>query len=1055
MLTIKDHSGMTLLALEPGRGSRRVYTLMKEDYITLCFSLAQPRHFGIGSYVDAPSLSGEGTERYELTSPYQPSQNAGTGGWDYEMQLDAHYIKWKNKIFRYIPENGNAEASWSLTATLATHMGVFLRNLSALGYTFNAAAYDCAIDAASVTAAAKPLTYENTSLLDALYKMAEAFECEVWVEDNIIHFGRCEFGEAVDFSQDINVESMTAENSRTDYATRIYAFGSERNIPKSYRPASAQLTVAGVVQRRLMLPEGTPYIDSAPGLSTVEAVEQVIIFDDIYPRTETAIADVSTCEKDVEGDDGTPTGEKWKAYRFTIPGFTFSKDYILPDEDLQAVFQTGSLAGMTFAVKFNPLGEAESDAEAQLYEIIRNDDYGRDLPDETLHPSDGDKIVLIGWDSTKIASLGLVEAAELELKAKAEAEIEKLKIDPANYRCKIISATMFDSGGIWHEYTVGSRVTLHNAGCFVGGSRESRIIGFEYDLTQPCNSPVYIVGEKYGSTRTEALESKVESITLAGQTYSGSSGSGVYVIRTNDSTPPTNANVYSALRTKADFLSRSRDDVALGKILFNRGFDSAYRSRFLSDAQFGRDFISGIAGGIGGNIDASAHAELESLTLRSWLEVPEIRFNRATVLLGDQWQAPGGGIIESVQIDTVGGVAQRTGTIELKLEEGEIGAIAVGDICKGYFHDFAAQSNNATADTDDSRGNTTFSGFCTVYFWITEILSADGSNKRARYMLRPESERWPHSFHPYQAMNFVAYGNFDDTERQKSAYQTRSYTRYLMGVDDWEFRQQNIAMQFGDLSNLQIFGLNMTGYSAYLQNIYMTGTIEHVDIEAPYEMQISTSTGDYFLADGESLTLVCTVKKAWEDLTDYAQSWEITRDSGDTAADAQWNASHTMTLPRFTLTQADVGASILNASALFTLTAYGDGWSASKTVAVRTLRLPTTLSMRFISEYGEYDTFISYGDTVQFRAVIEDGLRNDYTADYDQWSIVRHNGDSADDIASDGVWNVTRAAISASGVFSIEWSAEHDDLQAERATFVVTAQKGAAASTQVTGTLSI
>lgn len=44
----------------------------------------------------------------------------------------------------------------------------------------------------------------------------------------------------------------------------------------------------------------------------------------------------------------------------------------------------------------------------------------------------------------------------------------------------------------------------------------------------------------------------------------------------------------------------------------------------------------------------------------------------------------------------------------------------------------------------------------------------------------------------------------------------------------WEFTKSMIAMQDGDLSNLNIFGLNMTGYSAYLNNIYMTGTIEQL-----------------------------------------------------------------------------------------------------------------------------------------------------------------------------------------------------------------------------------
>lgn len=77
---------------------------------------------------------------------------------------------------------------------------------------------------------------------------------------------------------------MTRTDSQSAYATRIYAFGSTRNIPSNYRPVDESVVVNGVVQRRLMLPAGTPYIDAYPNMVTEEAIEQVIVFDDIYPR---------------------------------------------------------------------------------------------------------------------------------------------------------------------------------------------------------------------------------------------------------------------------------------------------------------------------------------------------------------------------------------------------------------------------------------------------------------------------------------------------------------------------------------------------------------------------------------------------------------------------------------------------------------------------------------------------------------------------------------------------------------------------------------------------
>lgn len=227
------------------------------------------------------------------------------------------------------------------------------------------------------------------------------------------------------------------------------------------------------------------------------------------------------------------------------------------------------------------------------------------------------------------------------------------------------------------------------------------------------------------------------------------------------------------------------------------------------------EFVGGMTG-LGGRIDEHGDAEMQSLKLRGFLEVPELRYNRVEISMGDTWYAPSAGIIESV--DTT---AQ---TITLKLEEGEIGSPRVGDICMGIFHNLNT-SENATADYDDGRGNRRFAGFATCYFRITEELDTT-TYKTFKYQLRPVSGAYPTQYHPAAAMTFVGYGSFSNEDRQTSRYETRTYQRYLTGVSDWEFTASNIAAQYGDLSNLSVFGINMTGYSAYLNNIYMSGVIQ-------------------------------------------------------------------------------------------------------------------------------------------------------------------------------------------------------------------------------------
>lgn len=232
-----------------------------------------------------------------------------------------------------------------------------------------------------------------------------------------------------------------------------------------------------------------------------------------------------------------------------------------------------------------------------------------------------------------------------------------------------------------------------------------------------------------------------------------------------------------------------------------------------------KGFAEGLTG-FGAKIDKKGYGEMRGLRLWEFLEVPELRYNRVEIFLGIKWRVPGAGIILSCTPDTDSeGNQLTTGTCTLKLEEGEFGAVSKDDIALGIFH--FGDERDAAEDSDDSKGNFKFSGFATTYFRVTEV-SGD-NNETFRYALRPG-----YTIHPQPQMNFSCYGNFTDEARQSSAYETRSYTRLLWKQNDWEFTVGNIAMQYGDLTNLNIFGLNMSGYSMYLNSVYFTGTINQV-----------------------------------------------------------------------------------------------------------------------------------------------------------------------------------------------------------------------------------
>lgn len=333
------------------------------------------------------------------------------------------------------------------------------------------------------------------------------------------------------------------------------------------------------------------------------------------------------------------------------------------------------------------------------------------------------------------------------------------------------------------------------------------------DIIPPSDPTYYFSAEEYNKllrTLQILIDDYNLKVSMIGQPTN------LPILPTTDSlTQPTDINLFSAARTLQEirsvladyenyYLSKVVDDTAQGTIRFNKGIKLG-------------DFQTGFRGG---KIDQNADAELKSLKLREWLEVPELRYNRIEVQMGDKWRSPGGGIVESVDIENR--------IITLKLEPGEYGAVAQNDLCMGIFHSMDSSNNSATS-SDDSKNNRTIKGFATAYFKVEQLLNPQENNSRFRYSLRPISPTHNKQVHPEAFMNFAAFGNTTNADRMTSMYETRTYQRFLIGMNNWEISQANVAAQFGDLSNLTSLGLSgLTNYSIYLNNVYFTGTIQQM-----------------------------------------------------------------------------------------------------------------------------------------------------------------------------------------------------------------------------------
>lgn len=763
------------------------YALMSDYYIEFPFNQLQYIQIPQGSYILYKG------RKFEIMAPVYPEFDNKTGGYKYTLKFEAQQNHMKRFVCFWLGGD-NPEAVFHNTTALESFGALIVANMNKHLGVENWSVGTIDIENPKAT---KLVSFNGDKCWDILNTIAETFEVEWWTEENgdlvSLNFGKLERGTPEEFKRGDVVKSIPAKKGDdSSYGTRFYVFGSTRNLTSDYGQAPQGGETNHVSEIRLRLPNGQRYIDAIPNLDKSAIVEQVVFFDDIYPKNTETITSIETVDREII------EGQTDKAYVMYCKDSPFLPSDMIEGETLGATFTSGSLMGRNFELSINYKPETwnPEDGFDKKFEIIAQVETSGEsqliIPNESLHPEPGDTFVLTG---VKLPQQRIEEAEEELLKA-GKAYAAKNSSDTDVYTCETnpVYCTVNKK-----NYDAGQAVLLVDPRFGLNG-RLSRIQGYEKKLYNEYIA-TYTIGDNTPYSRIGSIESDVKATLYSQRIGVTDSGAAIYLITRYDSTAAEDYNAYSAKRALWQFANKQFPDTFKGKMTFEDG------------AQFG-DFATGITG-IGGLIDKKGNAEMQSLKLRGFLEVPELRYNRVDITMGDTWFAPSAGIIESVDTEAK--------TITLKLEEGEIGSPRVGDICMGIFHS-SESSDNATEDYDDSKGNRRFAGFATCYFRITEVLDTT-TYKTFKYQLRPVSAAYPKQYHPAPSMTFVGYGSFSNEARQTSRYETRTYQRYLKGVSDWEFISSNIAAQYGDLSNLSVFGIDMKGYSAYLNNIYMSGVI--------------------------------------------------------------------------------------------------------------------------------------------------------------------------------------------------------------------------------------
>lgn len=966
MIQIKRNNNVFFTLEDFGEGSKLSYQLMDHHYIILKFTTATPVYFEIGDSVEIPDFG-----YFELTSSYFPKHN-DSDGYDYEMQMDAYYMSWKNKICKYRPQHGANETSFNLTTTVGVHMNVILGNLKALGLTYNGK--DFSVDYTTYNNKAFDvqkrflIEYGSISILDALNAICseDALNCEWWIDGSIIYLGYCEMEGQTTFEQDVNVLSMSYSESKSTYITRLYAFGSDRNIPKGYfTGADADVTTDGVATDYLMLPNKEVdsdgfyakdgYLENVNVVKNdKQAIEGVVMFEEEYPKVESIVSSIKTYDSTVDNEDGTKTTQTfWQVTSTDSFTNNFKESWIKSNLTLGIKFTSGALMGMEFDVSFKVIDKVN------YFEIVANDTYGRTLPDGVMCPKVGDKYFLFNWDATKITDTDLIPTAQLSLFDRSKQYYQKTMISNSNFTCTM-DGDKFYNDGIYDYHPLGEQVKLINdmfAQVDADGKhyRNSRIIGMEIPLDIPYDHPQYMVGEKAATSRLGKLEDKVDSIKVNGMQIGGTgsgSGGGVYVIGMNDSTPASDSNVYSARRSRMEFLSSLYDGTAQGTITFQmlqkflQGFRIGDSNAYSIDANGNvtinllnsADYDDATQSGFGFYRRKDGKFGLNVTDLSVWGKAyfNNLTIRETTFVGGNLVFSPSAGKIFEVREiynDTTNeltgwkcylladdGTTATTNMFEVddqvRCETFNIKAGVYENVSNKFYWRKITEVSTDNEEITDANNNILYDGKKFAWIVISATDKAEGSDNPAAgdtIVLmgnRTNTNR----------MSFVVKETYGDNAPREVGY--TNVHSYTLGDNNlvYEISPQKVRFYTKYYEQVNVDGsivktINYRGdwkqgdiYTYYDQVTHNGTTWLCVAPEGTNVTSEPARGNDFWKAQnaildatlnitqstgewidkGETNHVVCSVIRGFEDITDQVTSWNIVRDSGDAVNDAAW-----------------------------------------------------------------------------------------------------------------------------------------------------------------------
>ena len=571
--------------------------------------------------------------KFWCVETYTPKQT-GRRKWTYSVKLYGAASLIKQALML----NTEDSPVFSYTATAREHVALVVKNLNR----WMGGITDWKVGKVEATGNIVVDYSEGLYGNDALKKIADEAGTEWWIEGMTVNVCRCERGDEVTLGYGnglLSIERDSADNVK--FFTRLFPIGSSRNIDAEKYGSS-----------RLLLPSRATYVERNTELGIVEHFEQTA-FQEIYPRRTGKVSSVRKETK--KGDDGKP----FDIYYFTDGEMNFDpNEYEIGGLVKRVTFQTGQLAGLGNDEDGEHYFEVNYNSERREFELITIWPYDDDtqVPGGVLEPKAEDTYIL--WNVRMPDEYYPI--AEEEYATAVEKYMDEHCLDRSVYKCSTDYVALKKRGVV---PCMGQRVRLESDRFFASGYRESRITVVDQKLERPTEADIEI-SDVLSQTTQSRMADEIENVRSEVKANTVELPD---VIRSWDTTLPTDNNLFSARRSEQEFLSRKRNDRTKGRITFEQGVVFGEEENGFVDGKGNAELLTAVvkellssgdySGGgltdsgwkLGMDEDRLSHLIVDKLTVRQVMNVFELLINRVRSVGGQICVSAANGKIKAVE----------------------------------------------------------------------------------------------------------------------------------------------------------------------------------------------------------------------------------------------------------------------------------------------------------------------------------------------------------------------------------------------------------------------